>query len=664
MHQLEQRLVEALAQGRDVTLADFSLEELLASAPILGASPFVSEFVKLALVELRSASPDDSSMLEAFLRSCLQSASDDLAWMELVDILDENTPLPARLDGVCFDRFLSFISDRHEAATLRSVGLDGALRWATSSRRRQLRLLDVLLGIEPTDDAVFLSRAAKIIGVAYSYWREPELIDRLRQLATVPGVSDEASFELGMASLIDGFEASERRFAGASYETAKHWFRQTIDSREHRPDADVYLACLSVILDFSTGHPADALEEPLDVISRNAFASQAWHHSEEDPPWLGARHAEAICWAALAMRLGELSKHLDEAAWWQPAAVVEDCLLAAYGANRSILRRSADGGVTSLVRPRIEANLAQHEWQAHLLREWLRRNPQHDLAAEGTTLIRRIDELISESFSDPQSAAKEGPSLAALIDQAGPSSDSRRRILDVILNAHLVQFANLTDAEVLVIEKVRETASTNDDYRTSAAGHVLFDAVLYGSVRFLHSRLEMTKRHDPGVEYLFEREDGSLPLEAELQSDYHRFMYNAIPGGEIEISNIGGGRVDVRFVYRAERIITEIKREGTDCTFENLRRIYGGQSTDYQNVSVRLGFLLVLDQCEIRTEGTPHITELIHTTTVIRTAESVSRHIVIIKVPGRRVVPSELSKIAKCKKAGSRTRGRSSKQEG
>jgi hypothetical protein len=52
----------------------------------------------------------------------------------------------------------------------------------------------------------------------------------------------------------------------------------------------------------------------------------------------------------------------------------------------------------------------------------------------------------------------------------------------------------------------------------------------------------------------------------------------------------------VEFVYAAvalkatgERMVIEIKREINDVSFDSLARNYAGQTTDYKNVSIRLG---------------------------------------------------------------------------
>jgi hypothetical protein len=155
----------------------------------------------------------------------------------------------------------------------------------------------------------------------------------------------------------------------------------------------------------------------------------------------------------------------------------------------------------------------------------------------------------------------------------------------------------------------------------------------------------MTKGHAPSIEYLFEREDGTLPKESSLQNDYYQFMTSALAGTvDIEVSDVGSGRADVIFKYRGERLVVEVKRENIDSSFGALEKRYAAQTSDYQNVSVRLGILLVLDQSEIRKSGTPHILSLVQPSRLVREAEVDPRWIIIVKMPGRRLTPSELSK--------------------
>src|SRR5258708_22754025 len=126
-------------------------------------------------------------------------------------------------------------------------------------------------------------------------------------------------------------------------------------------------------------------------------------------------------------------------------------------------------------------------------------------------------------------------------------------------------------------------------------------------VCFLLKRWEGTRADDPTVEYLFQRADGSEVKEDVLQDDFFRWLTTNAAGSDLEATNLGGGRADLRLKSSSERVVIEVKRELQDSSFDSLASSYEAQTTDYQNVSIRLGFLLVLDLSINNDEGTPHI---------------------------------------------------------
>ena len=641
-------MVETLEAGERPTLDRFGgVEALLMSSADLSASPMMPEFLRMSLDYLKGGNKEAHSLAE-FACRCLDGAKDGFALTEAVDLLDLARPLPTWVEERCFSRFLVLASDHSAESMARAASLDGALRWAAEDRKRQLRLSLALLEVTPDDDPDFLARAAKVMGVTYSHWGETELLSRLRALTEVDGASDEAAFELGMAKLADGLSANDRKIATESFEAARYWLNRATHAREQRPDARVYSLCLEVLTAFARGDGFDRLDDVASSLSSEAFQFHAWHAGPDAPPWLGVRYVEAISWELLALSLKTLAKHIDGPGWWQPAVIIEQHLLSAYAAGRSILKRGRASGVEVLVRPRIEGTLVQNDWQAYLLKTWLAHNSENEWRGEAEALASKVDALISEGRRvHPIEAATAKPTVAALLDQAQIPTNAKALAKKVIADAQAVHIANMSAVEMELLEACAEVALSLSDYRDNKNGKMLFNAVLAWTVRFLASRLDLTRRDVPTLSYLFERDNGSLPHENELQADYHSLMLSNIVGTEIEVSNIGGGRADLRFVFGPERLVVEVKREKGNCSFEGLEQLYAGQTTDYQNVSIRLGFLLVLDQTEVRNGGTPHISTLVRPTMVVRKGETEPRCVVIVKVPGRRLRPSDLTKEAK-----------------
>jgi len=658
MHPLERDMAACLEAGDAPEPNHFGgIAALAQAADHIATSPLMPAFLCMSLQLLDD--PEHADGASGLVCRYLLGARDDFVWIEAVDLLDAAVPLPSALAEQCFSRFLAVAGDSSLPPMARAAALDGALRWAVGDLKRRLRLALVLADLRPDDHCDYLVRAAKVMGVAYAHWREPWLLDELRRFAGQEGVADEVAFELGLAKLADGLDAREPALAAAALNEALRWFRQAVEARPHRPDACLYAICLETLQAFSDG---GSVTRAVEVLSLEAFQVHAWHLSPEEPPWLGARHVEMVLWETLALKLVGMARHLDEQTWWEPAAVIEYHLLSVYCAGRAILKRNRDGGIESMVRPRIEGSLVKERYHAALLKDWLSRNSEGAWRAEAERLAARVDDLMGEQRTrHPSEAATAGPTVAALVDEAG-TPETVKAVLNDVLQVHM---ANMGASEqAVLVECIDAAGQATMDYRENASGRILFHAVLAWTLRFLVGRLDLTQRDAPGIAYLFERADGTLPHESELQADYFNLMLSNVAGTEIEVANVGGGRADVRFVYGAERLVVEVKREGKDASFEVLAEQYGTQATDYQNVSIRMGILLVLDQTEVRADGTPHLRSLVKPFPIQRKGELGSRLLVIVKMPGRRLRPSDHSKAAKGRQSRARLAGSASTKQG
>jgi len=651
LHPIEAELIEIVKSGRDWQLEDLGgIAKLALAARSLGSTPMMPELLHPLVLGWSNAKAADRDAHKGVLHDLLDVATTDFILLEAVDILEHHRPLPDDGDECCFMLFLAKAAtgDHSLSGLSRSAALDGAFRWAGDNRRWQLRLLDFFLGLAPGDDTEFLRRAAKIVGVAFSHWRDKELVEVLRKLAQLEAVRPEAAFELGMAVLAEAMDRADSNAAATAFREARDWFGESDGVSEHRPEASLYLDGLDLLLSFHSGVASASFGTVSARVQQHAFELHAWSGGS-GPPWLGARQTEAACWSALASAVAGLAGSLDKPSWWEPAAVIEDGLLSVYSAGRSILRRNQHGGIEAMVRPRIRASVATQAGQAHQVRTWLQQNATHEWAAEARNLIAQIDAFIEQSGSlkNPPEAASERTSLAAIIARSNFPEEQRDVLYGVVENAVSLQLANLTGAEADVIERCCKEARGHTDYSANTNGARLFDTVLLWLVRFIFNRLELTRGDDPTGAYLFERDDGSLPHEDELQRDFFRWVATYAAGSDLEPTNIASGRADIRLRSGPERLVVEVKREETDCSFDALLKSYAAQTTDYQNVSIRLGVLLVLDLATPNREGTPYLTSLFEMRHVRRCGESQSRLILIVKVPGRRKRPSDLTKLAK-----------------
>jgi len=651
MHPIEAELIEIVKGGQDWQLEDLGgITKLAPEAMSLGCSRMMPELLQPLVLAWNKAKGADKDIYKGFLHDLLVAATTDFVLIEAVDILEHHRPLPDDGDEECFMLFLAKAAagDPLLSGLSRGAVLDGAFRWASDNRRWQLRLLDFFLGLAPSDDPAFLRRAAKIVGVAFSHWRDKELVEVLLKLAQLRAVQPEAAFELGMAALAEAMDRADSNAAATGFREARDWFGESNGSSEHGPEASLYLDGLDLLLSFHSGASSDSLGTVSARVQQHAFELHAWSGGS-GPPWLGARQTEAACWSALAGSIAGLAGSLEEPSWWAPAAIIEGGLLAVYSAGRSILRRNLHGGVEALVRPRIHASAVAQAGQAHQIRTWLQQNASHEWAAEARDLIAQIDAFVEPAGrpKNPPEAASKRTSLAAIVTMSNIPEEQRNVLLGVIANAMSLQLDNLTRSEVDVIERCGKEAREHADYSANKNGARLFDTVLLWVVRFIFNRLELTKGDDATGAYLFERDDGSFPHEDELQQDFFRWVSTYAAGSDLEPTNIASGRADIRLRSGPERLVVEVKREEKDCSFDALFKSYAAQTTDYQNVSIRLGVLLVLDLATPNREGTPHLSSLFEIRHVHRRNESQSRLILIVKVPGRRKRPSDLTKLAK-----------------
>jgi hypothetical protein len=103
-----------------------------------------------------------------------------------------------------------------------------------------------------------------------------------------------------------------------------------------------------------------------------------------------------------------------------------------------------------------------------------------------------------------------------------------------------------------------------------------------------------------------------------------------------------------------------VKRDFTDASFENLLAAYGDQTMMYQATNLPIAMLLVLDLTT--REGRPdHISKLYHAEVGDLFHDGTLRGVVILRLPGRRIAPSDATERAA--KTKSKPRPSNAKQQ-
>jgi hypothetical protein len=467
-----------------------------------------------------------------------------------------------------------------------------------------------------------------------------ELKTHLEALCKVDGVIQDAGFELAIANLEDALCAQDKDLVRSRLETSRFWFRAVALESEQQPAACAYLQCIEALLAFEDlARDAEGAERISDI-RRQILELEIYHFSPCDSPWLGARNTQIILWGVFAERLHQCTNSMKDDGWLEPDLVIRNHLLAVLSLNRSIIQRDSGGIVRAIVKPRILDSMATHLWQRGVLQKWIARNQGHDEAMVAQSIL---DEIIAQCSALPDGNASDGISrLSKLIDSHGPSSVTRDMIMGAVLDSQLQYLTDLSATSVGIFERCIEAVKTHCDFANNNNGRALFRAVLLWTISFLDSRCNMSRQNAP-VHYLFEAIREPLPKEKSLQQDYSQMMRSMVGhGARIEMPDIAGGRADVWFKLGGEHLVVEVKREMSDSSFEALERAYSAQAAEYQNTSIRLGFVLVLDLTEVRAGGIIHMSDLVQARQLIRSGETEPRWLVFVKVPGRRRPPNKL----------------------
>lgn len=574
------------------------------------------------------------------LTSCdvVRHLDSDISINSLVDLVAERPPLPEAIEAIWFRRWLELAQDRTAGTSARTAVLRGALLTKRQSARRSLRLAAFIADCVLDDEPTFLAHAARIAGLLHAEKPNEALVEFLQDLLDVSGAADEAAFELGMERVGRALQSNSGHDVLAGLREARVRFDASAAGREARADARVLSLAIGLLDDFFEER-VGGWTERLEELRREAFAYSAYSIQEEcflTRP----KEAEVSAWASLAVRLGSLTPSLDEPAWWNASQIIENELLAVYSANRTLFRRSDEGGLEWLVRPRIESYYAQHRSQLYALRGWLKARGASELGAAAAELIATTDAALGRGDNpDPRGAAAESPTVAAVLEQGEDPFELRERFLrEVLADVNYVEFKQVTppvmEAALTVLR-----AFEGLPYFDIPNVRAIVRAVVFKTLLFLEGRLDPSPGVDPTVDYLFVRDGESNPLEKSLQQDFMRFMRTAKLGTVDEIRGIAAGRADVAHHLDGTRFITEIKREEEDASFENLIASYGAQTTLYQNTNIPIGILLVLD-LTTRDGLSGHFRTLYQTEVGDLLRDGTTRGVLVVKVPARRVDPS------------------------
>lgn len=602
----------------------------------LSHSPIVHEVISVLVDETQKINGQSAFEATALIDELLSRMVDEFAISETIEVLDRANWVEPGLMEKCSEALRSKVSDETLPSMTRAFALDGAMRIGALSEIACFELIPVVLRLGLTDEPELLRRATKVLGALYSFKRDPIFIDRLLELSSLKSLEADAALEIGLAKLGDAFASYDKDTGRNDLVSSKIWFDRAAIAAQDIPESRLYSACLRILTSVTAKFDRPQVVSLFETVKECVFELQALRQMPDQPTWLRYRFIQILHWQDLIAKLICLIERVNEPSWWEPIAAIEQCIVPIYFASRFIFGEHQASAIESMVRPTIESSLLANRGQAFALKQWIAKNNDSAFLPYVKDLSKRVEEL-SSIKSPTQSVDTQQVVLQGLPEEIAG------RLQAVIDDARFVQLENLDHIACKVINDCVSIVEIHPDYADQSTRQ-LFNTSILGSVRFLSTRLDATKQYSPRFAYLFEPDDGKFSDEDALKIDYMEYMQSQNSGTGIEVSNLAAGRADVLFTYRTSRLVAEIKREQQDASFDSLKAQYLQQTVSYQATNSRIGLLIVLDQSEESRGVVPHLSALVKSVQYHRAGEAVSRMCVIIKVPGRRVTPSSLSK--------------------
>ncbi|TRZ60944.1 hypothetical protein DZA28_13765 [Pseudomonas alloputida] len=611
---------------------------LMAQAKSLAASPFLDVLAELAGCALSDETMEmDSLLLEGFA-----NCQDPCAIRAAADIVICDLPLrqrvSARLATILEKRIETQNNDKQ--ALIAAYALEALFRLALVSCITKFIPLKILACIKPEINSLYALHAAKLAGVAFSTWQEPDLINALNELRKIDGAEGEAAFELALANLSKALDAGSIEEINQYLEVARVHLRDAQAADEDRADAAAYTAAIDIIRGFHTSAEPAFMNERMEALARAVQDRALLLDKQYFPDWLLPRADREIQWVRLIRSVQQACKDLTRPSWLKAGAVIEN-LLEVFDADRTFGTR---GGLGQLLRPKIEASFVRERGQLAHLDELLDEpdwEPKHKNTARA--LRARITQMEDKGITlGKYSPNASYPILQQLLGSPEVPSDWSLDVLHLLETALQDRYDPSHDFSNPVVQRLLQDATSNLascwDYSGEIRLH--FNELLAQIILFCKTRQDGgTKELRDRGNYLRDRD----ATEFDLQQDLWQWLSGNFRHGEIldEVEGIATGRADLYAGFGGHRFVIELKRHHGYFD-RTTAKGYCNQAASYQNTNVKLGFLGVLEIAD-RIGPPPSLEECIWYDAVVPINSSVARHLIIFKVPGNLISPSSMS---------------------
>lgn len=569
------------------------------------------------------------------------AARDPQSYRDAIDLVIRSGSLRAAMAQAVVGIFTRRIREQatERDALIAAYSLEGLFRLALEGDVSRHRPLLELAEVATDAPGPFVQHVAKIGGAAFHAWRDDDLLTMLHRLLDNEEAEGEAAFELGLAHLARAFDGGDMVSILAGLDTARLLFERAREADDDRSDARAYRSAIDLVLGFATNRSAADMQGMLADLVTAARDRAVVLRTSCVARWLAPRQDEDLEWFELARSVQRAADDLARPSWIN-AATTMDRILAVFDARCTIAHGE---GLRSVLRPRVEASfLRERGLAAHLddlLSDGQWPDGQRMIAQD---LRTRLDEAYRTGAESGKAGGNEQYPLLARILPQGTSTEQipsdMARSLEARLAgrvAHGHELANPVLQRVLA--SLRGQLSASSEY----VGEVqqMFDAILQQILIFCSSR-QNAGRRDLGSRGAYLRAHD--PSEADLQSDLCDFLRGNLVSAEVlsEVSGIATGRTDLYISLGGPAFVIELKKHEGGFSPEAANR-YQSQATSYQATNVRLGFLGALELVG-RSGPVPTIEECLWHTAYVPEGNTLARHLIVFRVPGRLKSPSVL----------------------
>ena len=548
--------------------------------------------------------------------------------MTLVDVLDVILDSPRTLYDVATPLAAVLSELSHDPSVLGGVASEGWTRLALgnwcSSLQLRAHLVSRAQSVGVGGDSIFLVRA---IGAALERWGDQELLTALTGLASHDDIDDDVAYEIGMHNLNKALSTTSRATAVKGLHEALRWLRQAA-ATDDRPDALTFSVAVEQVVRFVAGERITT--EAVDAVS-DAVLSYLRGYRNEARHWRQPRADAAACWADLTRALHEVAE-LQQPAWWDPGKLLTatarvldahrslvllgdpdipaqaDAPAGAYADNAVVAATEAgasrQSGLELLLRPPVQAALGSREENLALIDRWLAQvevEGARDRSA--VAAVREVREALQGQVSpDPKGLQ---PSVPALSRMLGLDTESLAKLNPLVDHPEVLE---LLEARAVLVE-AQPGPTVAENVALSKLLSALRKVPGYGVVspwvdwmvrqllRFVMHYIDKQsggKRAEPWQNSFTSHSDA--PTEDKLADSLARWL-NATTGvrAQVEVSDIGGGRVDIVVFFEVLRLVVEVKRDFEEKSQDGLVAAYGTQAVQYASADVPFAFLAVLD---------------------------------------------------------------------